>query len=156
MKKKVNLSAWCIIVTATGLVMLLAALYFAKDPIARTMVAGALIILCLAAIFFMPLSISVNNEELNINRPLRIKSIPLDGIASARLISPTMAEKRICGSGGWFGYYGWFREPSIGKYFAYYGKASDCFLVMLKDGKKYVLGCDKPDEIVKFINRHIE
>ena len=70
--------------------------------------------------------------------------------------SPTMAKKRICGSGGWFGYYGWFSEPSIGKYFAYYGKASDCFLVTLKDGKKYVLGCESPDEMVEVINKLIK
>ena len=67
-----------------------------------------------------------------------------------------MAKKRICGSGGWFGYYGWFSEPSIGKYFAYYGKASDCFLVTLKDGKKYVLGCESPDEMVEVINKLIK
>jgi hypothetical protein len=104
----------------------------------------------------MPLSISVKNGVLNINRPLKIKSIPLSLITSVELYSPTMASIRICGSGGWFGYYGWFKEPSIGKYFAYYGKASDCFLVTLKDGKKYVLGCEAPNEIVEYINKHIK
>lgn len=94
--------------------------------------------------------------ELNINRPLKIKSIPLSLITSVELYSPTMASRRICGSGGWFGYYGWFKDPSIGKYFAYYGKASDCFLVTLKDGKKYVLGCEASDEIVEYINKYIK
>lgn len=155
MKKKVYLSTWCIMMTAIGLIVLLVALYFAKDPFAKCMVAGALIVLCLTALFFMPLSISVKNGELNINRPLKIKSIPLSQIASVELYSPTMASRRICGSGGWFGYYGWFKETSIGKYFAYYGKASDCFLVTLKDGKKYVLGCETPDEIIEYINKHI-
>lgn len=103
----------------------------------------------------MPLFISVRDGELNINRPLKIKSIPLSTIDSVKLVSPTMAEKRICGSGGWFGYYGWFSEPSIGKYFAYYGKASDCFLVTLKDGKKYILGCENPKDMVDYINESI-
>lgn len=67
-----------------------------------------------------------------------------------------MAEKRICGSGGWFGYYGWFREPTIGKYFAYYGKASDCFLVRLKNGKNYVLGCEDKNEFVGYIRKLIQ
>lgn len=156
MKNRVRLSTWCTIMTLIGLIVLLTALYFAKYTIATFFAAAVLIILCATALFFMPLSISVNDNELNINRPLKIKSIPMNMIASVKLWSPTMAKKRICGSGGWFGYYGWFSEPSIGKYFAYYGKASDCFLVTLKDGKKYVLGCESPDEMVEVINKLIK
>ena len=141
--------------TTVGLIVLFVALYYAKDSIAVYIAAGALIVLCLTALLFMPLSITVKNGELNINRSLRIKTIPLSHIASVELWSPTMAERRICGSGGWFGYYGWFREPSIGKYFAYYGKASDCFLVTLKDEKKYVLGCENPKDMVEYINEFI-
>lgn len=138
--------------TLIGLIVLLAAFYFAKDSLAKYIVISALFVLCFTALCYMPLSISIRNGELNINRPLRIKSIPLSSIKSVKLVSPTMAQKRICGSGGWFGYYGWFNEPSIGKYFAYYGKASDCFLVTLKDGKKYLLGCENPKDMVEFIN----
>lgn len=156
MKKKVTLSNWCFIMTTIGLLVLLVALYCAKDSFAVCIASGALIVLCLAALLYMPLSISVGEGKLNINRPLRIKSIPLNEILSVELWSPTMAEKRICGSGGWFGYYGWFQEPSIGKYFAYYGKASDCFLATLKDGKKYVLGCEDAREIVEYINRAVK
>ncbi len=141
--------------TLIGLIVLLAAFYFAKDSLAKYIVVGALFVLCFTALCYMPLSISVRDGELNINRPLKIKSIPLSAIDSVKLVSPTMAEKRICGSGGWFGYYGWFSEPSIGKYFAYYGKASDCFLVTLKDGKKYILGCENPKDMVDYINESI-
>lgn len=102
----------------------------------------------------MPLSISVENGTLNINRPLRVKSIPLSSIESVKLFAPTKADKRICGSGGWFGYYGWFHEPSIGRYFAYYGNASDCFLVRLTDGKKYLPGCENPKEIADALIQH--
>ena len=147
------MSTWCAIMTIVGLIVLFVALYFAKDSFAKCMVAGTLIVLCLTALFFMPMSISVKNGELNINRSLKIKSIPLSQIESVELYSPTTAAKRICGSGGWFGYYGWFKEPSIGKYFAYYGKASDCFLVTLKDGKKYVLGCENREAIMKEIQK---
>lgn len=155
MRKKVKLSAWCTIMTLIGLIVLLAAFCLAKDSLAKYIVVGALVVLCFTALCYMPLSISVKDGEININRPLKIKSIPLSQIASVELYSPTMTSRRICGSGGWFGYYGWFNEPSIGKYFAYYGKASDCFLITLKDGKKYVLGCDAKDEIVEFINKRI-
>lgn len=155
MRKKVKLSAWCTIMTLIGLIVLLAAFCFAKDSLAKYIVVGALVVLCFTALCYMPLSISVKNGELNINRPLKIKSIPLSQIASVELYSPTMTSRRICGSGGWFGYYGWFKEPSIGKYFAYYGKASDCFLVTLKDGKKYVLGCEDRDMLLSEIQKQI-
>lgn len=118
-------------------------------------IACALVYMCVMALFYAPMSISVDDRSLNVNRPLRVKSIPLADIKSVELCSPTMSERRICGSGGWLGYWGWFREPSIGKYFAYYGKASDCFLVRLKDGRQYLLGCANPAPMVEFIKSKI-
>ena len=78
--------------TLIGLIVLLTAFYFAKYTIATFFAAAVLIILCATALFFMPLSISVNDNELNINRPLKIKSIPMNMIASVKLWSPTMAK----------------------------------------------------------------
>lgn len=102
----------------------------------------------------MPVSVSVGSDTLNVNMALRSKRIPLPDIESVRLCSPTMGAKRICGSGGLFGWYGWFREGDIGKYFAYYGKASDCFLVTLKSGRKYMLGCQDAPDMVESISRY--
>lgn len=55
------------------------------------------------------------------------------------------------------GYWGKFREADLGTYFAYYGRASDCFLVTLNDGRRYMLGCaDAPamvSELLKEIQR---
>jgi len=101
----------------------------------------------------MPLSISVDNNQLKINRMLQAKLIQIGEIKAIGLLSPTMAERRICGSGGFMGYWGWFCEPSIGRYFAYYGKASDCFYIELKNGRKYLLGCKNPQEIVGYIQQ---
>ena len=141
--------------TAIGLIVLLVCLYYCRDNWGICLIGACLILLCATALLYMPISISIDDTNLNINRSLRIKSIPLKEIKSVKLCPPTMAEKRICGSGGWFGYWGWFSEPSIGKYFAYYGKASDCFLLELKDGKKYLLGCTDAPEMVKYIAERI-
>ena len=116
---------------------------------------AAAIMLFLSALCFMPLSISLDNENLNILRPVKIKSIPVSDIAEVRLCHPGMGAIRICGSGGWFGWYGWFKEKDLGKYFAYYGKASDCFLVTLKNGKKYMLGCKDAPEMVNAIKEKL-
>lgn len=143
------------ILSVLGLIVLVVCLYYCRDNWGLYVIGACLILLCGAALFFMPMSISVDDANLNINRSLKIKSIPLKEIKSAKLCPPTMAERRICGSGGWFGYWGWFSEPSIGKYFAYYGKASDCFLVVLNNGKKYLLGCTDAPEMVQLISEGI-
>ncbi len=159
MKKQVVLSPYCWIISALSTALMCGVFVYAlkrsDNEWAVWTLGGAIVILFLFTLCLMPLSISLDNESLNINRPLKIKSIPFSEIANVKLCAPTMGAKRICGSGGWFGWYGWFSEKDLGKYFAYYGKASDCFLVTLKDGKKYMLGCKDAPEMVNAINERI-
>ncbi len=159
MRRKVALSTYCIILTILTIALLIGIMIYelkmGNEALAY-LAGGMLILLCVLALFFTPLTVSVEDGCLNVNTLLRSKSIPLREIKAVRLTPPTMAEKRICGSGGWFGYWGWFREPSIGKYFAYYGKASDCFLVELKNEKLYMLGCVDPLSMMEYINQNIK
>ncbi len=158
MKRKVVLSTYCIILTILVIGLLIAImmvqLNLGHDIIAY-FAGGTLIVLCGVSLFFTPQSVIVEDGCVNVNTFLRAKSIPLRDIAGVALCPPSLTERRILGSGGWFGYWGWFREPSIGKYFAYYGKASDCFLVRLKNGKLYMLGCVDPESMVEYIRQAI-
>lgn len=158
MKRKVVLSSYCWTISAlTILLICIVFIYAFKQPdhvwpvaLLSVVVVG----LCVLTLFYMPLSISVDANCLKIHRPLRTKCIALSEISDVNLCPPTMAEKRICGSGGFFGWYGWFSERDLGKYFAYYGKASDCFLITLKSGDKYMLGCtDAPDMVAAIRSR---
>lgn len=133
------------------LIVLLVLLYNSRNGWEICLVAGAIMILLLCALIYMPLPISVSDNELNVNRSFKVKTIRLSEIRTIELCQPTLAERRICGSTGIFGYWGWFREKDLGKYFAYYGKSSDCFLVRLKDGRQYMLGCENPQAIVSYI-----
>lgn len=155
MKKSVTLSSYCFIISALAIALLCGILvYIVKQPdyFGPLIIWGAACTLLLfMTLLYMPISISADSSALNINRLLRVKSIPMSAISSVKLCSPTMGEKRIFGSGGFFGYYGWFSEGDLGKYFAYYGKASDCFLVTLKSGQKYMLGCTDAPEMVEAI-----
>ena len=155
MKRKVELSTYSIILTlATILIFvsgMIRCLHSGPEWLAY-LLGGSLVLVSGFALFFTPLSISVEDGCLNVNMLLRSKSIPLREIQSISLCPPTMAEKRIFGSGGVYGYWGWFREASIGKYMAYYGKASDCFLLRLKNGKTYMLGCIDPLGMMEYIN----
>lgn len=159
MKKRVELSSYCCIISSLS-IAIICGLYVYSATRANNDITvwtlGILIAgLALSTLFFMPLSISLDKDSICINRPLRIKEIPLSVISDVRLCPPTMGAIRICGSGGWFGWYGWFRENDLGRYFAYYGKASDCFLVTLKNGKKYMLGCKDAPEMVKAIDSRL-
>lgn len=109
----------------------------------------------LCTLWYAPLAISADDCSVSIHRALRIKEIPYTDIKSVEFCLPTMAERRICGSGGFMGYWGWFSDKLIGKYFAYYGKASDTFLITLKDGRKYMLGCKNPQAITKKISKNL-
>lgn len=158
MKKRVELSSYCWIISSLT-VAFICGIFLATvktdNHLATYIWGAAAIVLLLSALCFMPLSISLDNRSLRIRRPLKTKSIPVSDIVGVRLCPPTMGAKRICGSGGWFGWYGWFKENDLDKYFAYYGKASDCFLVTLIDGKKYMLGCKDAPEMVNAINKRI-
>lgn len=107
------------------------------------------------ALIYMPLSVSVNDRALSVRRPLAVKRLPIADISTIQLMQPTIGEKRIIGSGGWFGYWGRFSDRVLGPYFAYYGKASDCFLVRLKDGRQYMIGCEDPGAVVDYVRARI-
>ena len=159
MKKKVELSSYCWIISALSFALLCGIMVYVSQQSdnewAVVILAIAIALLFCLTLFYMPVSVSLDSDALKINRPIRSKKIPLSDIESAKLCSPTMGAKRICGSGGWFGWYGWFSEGDLGKYFAYYGKSSDCFLVTLKSGRKYMLGCKDAPEMVESIGRSI-
>lgn len=159
MKSRVELSSYCFIISSIGIAVMCGAFLFGLKRHAADwtvwLLAAMILTLCLSALIYMPLSVSVDDKALTVSRPLWHKSIPLAKIASVRLFQPTMGERRIIGSGGWFGYYGRFSDREIGKYFAYYGKASDCFLVTLNDGRQYVLGCKNPGAMVEAISSRL-
>lgn len=66
-----------------------------------------------------------------------------------------MGAVRILASGGYFGYWGTFRENDIGRYKASYGRASDCFILIMKNGDKYVFGCKNPQSMVDYIKNNL-
>lgn len=159
MKKTVELSSYCWIISSLTIALICGIFAYiwerADNQWALIIFGIAIAVLILSASFFMPLSISFDGKNLNINRFWCAKRIPLVNIADVKICPPTMGEKRIFGSGGFFGWYGWFSEADLGKYFAYYGKASDCFLVTLKNGRKYMLGCADAPAMVAEIRSNI-
>lgn len=155
MKKLVALSGYCWVFTALALAVLCGiSMYAIKQPDSQSAIwiLGTIFtLLLIIVIWYMPMAITLDEDSLRVQRPLRIKTIPLSEIENIKMCPPSMGEKTICGSYGFMGHYGWFSEKDLGKYFAYYGKSSDCFLVTLKDGKKYMLGCQDAPEVVETV-----
>lgn len=158
MRQKVELSSGVIIYTVLVLLAAAGAGFFVYKPgrewlcVVLAVCMGAWLI---AALFYMPLSIEVDDKELTINRPLRRKHIPLADIKTVQQMQPTMAERGWPCSGGFFGYWGKYSERDIGNYFAYYGRSSDCFLVRLRNGRQYMLGCCNSAEMVDAIKQKL-
>ena len=111
--------------------------------------------LCLMLIIPALLSVRANERCIIISCLLKKHHIYLNDIVRVEPFTPTIGARRLFGSGGFFGYWGIFKEGDVGRYAAYFGKAADCFLVRMKNGDKYVIGCADSPEMVNFIKRQI-
>lgn len=157
MKLPVKYSSFCIVVTACILVALSSGLYFQRaQPAACITLAVVLLGIMIPAFFYAPLSVSAKDGYVCVRSLLAVHKIPIDTITSIKLFQPTLGAIRIFASGGFFGYWGLFTEKDIGRYTGYYGRASDCFLIVTKSGAKYVLGCKNPSAMVNYISEKIK
>lgn len=158
MKQAVKISPILSILSAFSLFTILGTafyLYRNLNPYTSYLLFATVIAISLLSLFYMPQSISVDDCELCINRLLKSKSIPLADIESIEMLRPRFGERLISGSKGLFGYWGWYYHRDFGKYFSYYGNTTDCFFVTLKNGRKYMLGCQNPQTIVDHIKKRL-
>ncbi len=157
MRSRIALSRFAVVLTA----VLCVGMFFGcvltvnEWPAFITMLVLYLVLLVIT-LFFGALYIKADPQDIVMGSILRKRKIPMTEVESVSLFQPTMGAIRIWASGGFVGYWGLFKERDIGKYYAFYGKASDCFLVTLKNGKKYVLGCKNPAAMVDYINKVLQ
>ena len=156
MKRKVKFSGWAMGLTVMWIVLLIAMLGISIRRAEGYVVITALLLMWfVAGLVYMPLAVSVDGHFLAVHRPLWAKRISLADIESVELMPPTMGAQRLLGSAGVMGYWGRYEERDLGKYFAYYGRSSDCFLVRLRNGHQYMLGCENPADMVEAIKAKI-
>lgn len=95
-KKRVELSSYCWIISALSTALMCGVFVYAlKRPdngLVVWILGAAIVVLFLFTLCYMPLSISVDKESLNINRPLKIKSIPLPEITDVRMCARLWAQ----------------------------------------------------------------
>ena len=159
LKRKVllsNSSFVCTMLTLMVFVAIIAFTYRTSSGIAFVLCCLLICIAILVSLFYIPMSVEVTPDYLFINRALRKKSFPIKKIKEILPVSVPADALRLCGSGGFMGYWGWYKADSIGRYFAYYGRSSDCFLITLDNDKKYLLGCQESEDICNFIHTCIK
>lgn len=121
--------------------------------------ADKLVLFCLvmcsiiiAGLFYCPISVEANTTEIKLYRLLvNARAFTYNDIQTVDVCYPSIGGLRLCASGGCFGYWGYFNDSIIGAYFGYYGSRSRCFLVKLKNGRQYVLGCEDSVAMVDYI-----
>lgn len=157
MKQKIKFSAYSFIITAVVLILCVvgtfALLGNAEELTLFCIIMGGV---TLAGLYYCPKSINANESSITLHRLLSSPKIfNYNSIQAVDTCYPSAGGLRLCGSGGFFGYWGYFSDIMIGSYFGYYGSRSNCILVKLKDGKQYVIGCENPVVLVDYIKKHM-
>ncbi|MDE6631872.1 MAG: hypothetical protein K2K23_02625, partial [Muribaculaceae bacterium] len=116
LKKRVKLSSWSIAMTIATITFLIGICLWqfnkTDNELYCWLLLGIVVIWSFCTLFYSPMYIVLTEDSINVQTLMRVRCIPLDEIEAVKICEPTMSEHRICGSGGYFGYFGWFREPS--------------------------------------------
>lgn len=157
MKNKVKFSIYSKIITVLVLILFAAGVIALLDntrelPLFCIIMGGATI----TGLYFCPISIEADQSEIKLHRLLsHPKCFAYNDIQSVDTCYPSAGGLRLCGSGGFFGYWGYFRDIAIGQYFGYYADRSQCFYIKLKNKRQYVISCKNHVEMVEAIRKNI-
>ncbi len=115
--------------------------------------AALTVVIFLSGFLLAPRGYTIADGRLTIDRYLRPIEIPL---ASISAVEPLPAQSvsgalRTLGSGGFFGYYGRFRNRALGS-FRMYATRGDGY-VLVRAAKPYVLTPDSPQRFIETLNR---
>ncbi len=157
MKSKIKYSTYSVLLTTVVLTLLLICciIKINENPLFYPLVA-IFAILLITGLFYGSSYIKADTDYIILGSPLKCKKIPMCNVSSVEPFQPTMGAIRVLGSGGFMGYWGIFKEGDIGKYYGFYGKSSDCFLICMKDESKYVIGCEHPEDMIEYIKTNIQ
>ena len=117
---------------------------------------GILFVWWICTLFYTPIDVYADDDEVRIRRPLKSRRIKMSEIASAEPYDVSRnPKKKTFGSAPIksFGRWGKYSDDKIGDYFAYYGKPENTVLIKLKDGRQYVVGGSDAKALSEYINK---
>lgn len=157
MKCKVKFSRLCKITTIAVILLFIGLIIFGeiKGDDVRFLY-PIFFLMILSGLFYSPVSVEFSSRDFIIHRALKDKVIPLDAIKSADYCFPSGGGLRLCGSGGFMGFWGYFHDITIGSFFGYYGDREQCVVIRLKSGRQYVVSCSDPSFILNGIDSYLK
>ena len=108
------------------------------------------------AAYLSPVYLIVTDDIIMLKKLIGKKVFWINDIETIELHKLTGSNVRTCGCGGVLGYTGNYYNKAIGKYISYVGNYDQTFLITLKTGKRYLLSCQDPEELVKTIKAKIK
>lgn len=158
MKSKVHFSFYCITITIVVMAALLIGIFTTRQETDKCALLTIItVIVAFAGLFYCPIRVCVNANSIKIHRLLSgCKTIKISDIEAVDTCYPSAGGLRLCGSGGFFGYWGYFSDILIGQYFGYYADRGQCFYIKLKNKKQYVISCENHIEMVKTIQMNLK
>ncbi len=118
-------------------------------------------IICVIVIFLCYLYstqvIILNEDFLLIKRLINDKKISITEIEDIQILENKTINSsiRLFGSGGLFGYFGYFKNPKLGKYMLFATRNNNFVLVKTAD-HKYVITPDKPELLVEKVRNLLQ
>lgn len=135
-------------VVSAAVTLLILAVYFTDDGWGGT---AALGVLAFGALFAVR-GYSLENSHLLIHRLGWATRISLADLQDVRLApGATMGSLRMMGIGGLFGYFGWFRNATLGTYRAF-GTHEAHTVVLTFDDRRIVVTPASPGDFVETLN----
>lgn len=118
------------------------------------MLLAALSVFAILLYFFLisPRSVELTADALVLHRVSGRKVFRYADIAEAGLWTGKPSSLlRLCGSGAFCGYIGWFSGGGLGAHFEYVGNYADAFYLKLRSGRTYLLSCDGAEHVVESV-----
>ncbi len=107
----------------------------------------------LFAMLFCPIETRVGSGVLQVIFCARVRTISLQEVASVRPFRVPARFLQSFGSCGFFGWWGWYRTPELGKLMVYAANLDNLVCIELRNGRRYVLSCTDPIALTEAILR---
>lgn len=146
----------CFIIMSFALIKLTQVLLKGGFNIVYLSVIVLLLISIVSPVFTMPVSIYALDDRLLLKKLLGSKTIFYSDIIVAERFYPK-SDIRIFGSGGYWGFFGIFSNPRIGRYTAFVGDYKEAVLIQVAIAggyKSYVVSCRNYDEFIMLANNN--
>lgn len=149
-RQKTYWSKTSIVVTVLVGALMAGVIYFVESVsiIISILLLLLLIVMCVTALMFMPVEVRLNDKTLTVMFPARYKDFPRSEIVEAVPFTDAKRMWRLCGSGAFFGWWGWFSAKGVGKFMMYASNLDHLLLIQLRNDKKYVFSCEEEECII--------